>query len=428
MTTTTLTRPVSPPIQSPSAWASALHQFHRSAERLHLDPDVVARLSMSEREVAVSLPVRMDDGTTRIFAGHRIVHSTVRGPGKGGLRYAPDVDADEVRALAMLMTWKCALASLPFGGAKGGISCDPSHMSVGERERLTRRFASALSPVVGPSVDVPAPDLGTGPTEMAWLVDEWSMHAGHLALASVTGKPLELGGVAGRVAATGRGVALATQWTATRIGLPLEGSRVAIQGLGNVGGTTARLLARAGATIVALADAGGGTARATGLDVEDVMRHASTFGSVAQYPRGEPITAQGVLEVPCDILIPAATGGQLTAANASRVSTSIVMEAANGPTTPEADAILHDRGIIVVPDILGNAGGVIVSHLEWAQNHQGIAWDETEVNARLASSMRRAFDEVWERAGATGTSLREASLDLAVARVAAAMRLRGDWG
>jgi glutamate dehydrogenase (NAD(P)+) len=368
----------------------------------------------------------MDNGETRVFAGYRVLHSGHRGPGKGGIRYAPDVDMHEVRALAMLMTWKCALASLPFGGAKGGITCDPRQLSPGERERLTRHFASALAPVVGPDIDIPAPDLGTGPAEMAWFMDEWSAHAGHLEPAVVTGKPVEVGGVAGRVEATGRGVALATQWAASRIGLPIDGSRIAIQGMGNVGGTTARLLARAGATVVAVADLGGGTACEAGLDVDDVLLHTAHAGTARGYRTGRAISPSEVLEVPCDILIPAAAGGQLTVTNATAVSARLIMEAANGPITPEADAILRTRGIVVVPDILCNAGGVIVSHLEWVQNRQRIAWDEADVNDRLATTMRRAFCEVWERATSAGVTMRDAALDVAIKRVAEAMRLRGD--
>lgn len=428
MTTSTLVRPPLVPIVGhDSAWAISLRQLRDCAGRLQLNPEAVDRLAGCERETAVTIPVRMDDGTTRMFAGYRFVHSGVRGPGKGGMRYAPDVDPDEVRALAMLMTWKCALTSLPFGGAKGGIACDPRRMSRDERERLTRQFAAALALVVGPDIDIPAPDLGTGPDEMAWFMDEWSSHAGRFEPAVVTGKPIEVGGIAGREAATGRGVALATQWTVTRVGLPLEGARVAIQGLGNVGGTTARLLARAGATVVALADANGGTTRASGLDVEEVMRHARESGSAVGYRNGDTIRPFEVLEVPCDVLVPAATGGQVSALNADRISTRIVMEAANGPTTPDADVILRERGIVVVPDILCNAGGVIVSHLEWVQNRQRLPWDESEVNDRLATTMRRAFDQVWERSATRGISLRDAALDVAIARVAEAMRLRGAW-
>lgn len=409
----------------PDAWAMARAQLRASAARTGIERDVVERLSHCEREFTLNFPVRMDDGTLHIFTGYRVQHSLARGPVKGGLRYAPTVAIDEVRALAMWMTWKCALVGLPFGGAKGGVRCDPHSLSDGERERLTRRFAAGLVPVIGPAVDIPAPDLGTGPQEMAWFMDTVSMHVGHAQPGVVTGKPVSVGGSEGRAEATGRGIALCTAWAAGRLGIDLHRSRLVVQGFGNVGATAARLIHAQGATVIAVADAGGGIHREEGLDLVAVARHARIHGTVAGFPGTEPVGRNGILEVPCDVLVPAAVEGQITGANASRLSCRLVVEGANGPTTPEADEILLARGIPVVPDILCNSGGVVVSYFEWVQDLQQFFWNEAEVNARLGAIMRTAFEATWDRATTSGTTLREAALDLAISRVAETIRVRG---
>lgn len=410
---------------SPDPWEMARHQLHSTAARTGIEDGIAQRLAHCEREVTIHFPVRMDDGSTNTFTGYRVQHSAARGPTKGGLRYDPNVSLAEVRALAMWMTWKCALVGVPYGGAKGGVSCDPRALSIGERERLTRRFASGLVPVVGPEIDIPAPDLGTGAQEMAWFMDTYSVHVGHSEPGVVTGKPVGLGGSEGRVEATGRGLAQCTAWAARRLGLPLPEASVAVQGLGNVGATSARVLSGMGARIVGVADVAGGIYAASGLDLDAVTRHVREAGSVVGFPDAESVGSTGILEVPCDILVPAAIEQQVTVANADRLDCRLVVEGANGPTTPEADAILGDRGILVVPDILCNSGGVIVSYFEWVQGLQRYFWGIDEVNERLVAILRRAFDATWARVEARGGTMREAALDVAIERVAEAIRMRG---
>jgi glutamate dehydrogenase (NAD(P)+) len=409
----------------PNPWQMALRQLHEAADRLQLDQGIHARLGACQRELTVHFPVRMDDGTVRIFTGYRVQHSLARGPAKGGLRYAAGVSLDEVRALAMWMTWKCALVGLPFGGAKGGVECDPKSLSLGELERLTRRFATELAVLVSPEKDIPAPDVGTDARIMAWFMDTYSMHHGQTVPGVVTGKPVSIGGSEGRVDATGRGVAYCTRQAAERLGLSLAGGTVAIQGFGNVGSVTARLLSEIGCRIVAVSDVRGGVYNPNGLDVRALRLYAQEHGGIEGFPGATPITNPELLELPCDVLVPAAIEGQITAENAPRLRCKLLSEAANGPTTPDADRILAERGLTVVPDILCNAGGVIVSYFEWVQDLQQLFWAEDEVNVRLRRIIGRAFDAMWERAENTGVTLREAALEIAVSRVSEALEARG---
>ena len=417
----TLTRPSQPP--SPAA--AALEQFDRAADHLQLDPALRAILRRPKQEWTVHFPVRMDDGGTRVFTGYRVHHNVSRGPAKGGMRYHPSIDPDEMRALAMLMTWKCALVGVPFGGAKGGVACDPTVLSEGELERLTRRFTSELQGIIGPERDIPAPDMGTNAQTMAWMMDTYSMHRGYSVPGVVTGKPVELGGSQGRAEATGQGVVYCIQEAANCIGLDLAGARVAIQGFGNVGGAVARLLHRLGARIVAVADIGGGVFRGDGLDPETLRRYLQEMGSVAGAPGTEPIGRDELLRLDCDVLVPAALEGQITAANAGDVRARILAEAANGPTLPEADPILRERGVLVIPDILCNAGGVTVSYFEWVQNREALAWGLDEINARLRPVILGAFVDVWRLAAEREIDARLAAHILAVRRVAEATRMRG---
>jgi glutamate dehydrogenase (NAD(P)+) len=403
----------------------ARRQLDESAARLQLEPGTHARLGVCQRELTVNFPVRMDDGSVRIFTGYRVQHSLARGPVKGGLRYSLGVSIDEVRALAMWMTWKCALVGLPYGGAKGGVICDPRALSDGELERLTRRFATELSVLISPEKDIPAPDVGTDGRIMAWFMDTYSMFAGQTVPGVVTGKPVSIGGSEGRVEATGRGVAYCTRLAAERLGLPLAGGSVAVQGFGNVGGVTARLLSEIGARVVAVSDVQGGVYNPNGLDVRALRLFVAEHGGVAGFPGATAITNAELLELPCDVLIPAAIEGQITAENAPRLQCRLIAEAANGPTTPDADLILAERKITVIPDILCNAGGVIVSYFEWVQDIQQLFWAEDEVNVRLRRIMGRAFEAMWERSESAGVTLRDAALDIAVARVSEALTVRG---
>jgi glutamate dehydrogenase (NAD(P)+) len=403
----------------------ARRQLEEAGARLRLDPGMRARLGACQRELTVNFPVRMDDGTVRVFTGYRIQHSLARGPSKGGLRYSLGVDVDEVRALAMWMTWKCALVGLPFGGAKGGVVCDPRALSDTELEHLTRRFATELAVLVSPEKDIPAPDIGTDARVMAWFMDTYSMHKGQTVPGVVTGKPVSIGGSEGRVEATGRGVAFCARQAAERLGVPLAGGRVVIQGFGNVGSVTARLLSEIGSRIVAISDVSGGIYNPDGLDVRALRLYAQEHRSIAGFPGSTPVSNAELLELECEVLVPAAIEGQITAENAPRLRCRLVAEAANGPTTPDADVILAERGITVVPDILCNAGGVIVSYFEWVQDLQQLFWAEDEVNVRLRRVMSKAFDAMWERSQTAGQTLREAALDIAIARVAEALDARG---
>jgi glutamate dehydrogenase (NAD(P)+) len=404
---------------------TVLAQFDRAAARLNLDSGMRGMLRHCKREFTVNFPVRMDDGEVRIFTGYRVQHSQARGPAKGGIRYHPDVTLDEARALAILMTWKCAVVRLPFGGAKGAVACNPSTMSGGEIERLTRRFTAELEPVIGPDSDIPAPDMGTGAREMAWMMDTYSMHRGFSVPAVVTGKPIEIGGSEGRLEATGHGVALCVAEGARRMGLPWPNVRVAVQGFGNVGGATARRLAEMGCRIVAVSDLSGGVYRPEGLDVSALVRHVQEHGRIAGFGGGDAIDNVQILTCDCDVLVPAAMEQQLGEHNAPAVQARLIVEGANGPVDAAADQIFARRGIVVVPDVLANAGGVTVSYFEWVQGRESFFWSEAEVGERLDAILTRAFADIWNTAQVQQTTLREAALILAVDRVARALTLRG---
>ncbi|MCH7622404.1 MAG: Glu/Leu/Phe/Val dehydrogenase [Chloroflexi bacterium] len=421
-TTTTADKTV---LEDTSVYETAVRQLQAAADKLGIDEGVYQILSRPKRELTVNFPVEMDSGEVQVFTGYRVQHNLAGGPGKGGIRYHPDVTLDEVRALAMWMTWKCAVAGIPYGGAKGGVTCQPKVMSNRELERLTRRYATEISIMIGPDQDIPAPDINTNAQTMAWFMDTISMHRGITVPGVVTGKPLSIGGTLGRVEATGRGVMIAAREAASQIGLALDGARVAVQGYGNVGYYAARLLAEQGCTLVGVADSTSGLYSETGLDADALRQYKDTNGSFAGYTGVDRVSPQELLELPCDILVPAAIEGQVTAANADKIKARIIVEGANGPTTPEADAILYDKGILVVPDILANAGGVVVSYFEWVQNIQHYFWDLDEVNQQMESIMVRSFAEVTELAREEGASMRDAAMLLAVGRVVEAMRVRG---
>jgi glutamate dehydrogenase (NAD(P)+) len=417
--TSALPRPADDP------WEMALRQFYRACEHIPMKRGIREYLAHPQRELTVNFPVEMDDGTVRVFTGYRIHHSMVLGPTKGGIRYSPQVRLSEVRALAMWMTWKCALMHLPYGGAKGGVACDPRALSPRELERLTRRYATEISIIVGPDRDIPAPDIGTNDQIMAWFMDAISMHAGHSVAAAVTGKPISIGGSAGRREATGRGVMIAAREAARVRGLPFGGARVAVQGFGNVGATAAYLMHDQGCRIVAVSDISGGIYNPEGFDPHAVLRHVRATGGVGGFPHTTPVSNAALLEIPCDFLVPAAIEGQITRDNAARLKAQIVVEGANGPTTPEADEILEERGVLIVPDILANAGGVIVSYFEWVQDLQSLFWTEAEINERLEHIMVRSFDGVVGMAKNREVDLRTAALIFAVRRVADAVLTRG---
>ena len=403
----------------------AVRQFEAAADKLNLSEDMREILRQPKRELIVNFPVRLDNGRIKTYTGYRVQHNVNRGPAKGGIRYGPDVTLDEVKALAMWMAWKCAVVGIPYGGAKGGVICDPKHMSPGELERLTRRYTTEISIIIGPHSDIPAPDVNTNSQVMAWIMDTYSMHGGYSIPAVVTGKPLSIGGSEGRNDATATGVLFVTRQAARRIGMPLRGARVSIQGYGNAGSIAARLFHQEGCKVVAVSDTRGGIYNESGLDPAAVLRFKQERGSVVGFPGSQAVGVQDVLEVPCDILIPAATEAVITAQNADRVQARIVSEAANGPTTPEADKILFDKGILVVPDILANAGGVTVSYFEWVQDLQSFFWGVEEITQKLEVIMNRAFAAVAEKADQFSCDMRLAANMLAIARVAEATQIRG---
>jgi glutamate dehydrogenase (NAD(P)+) len=407
------------------ALAAALTQFDAAADHLALDPGLRGVLRVPQREWTVHFPVKRDDGTVEVFEGYRVQHNVARGPAKGGLRFHPSTDIDDVRALAMWMTWKCALVDVPFGGAKGGVTCDPGSMSSTELEALTRRFATELEGIIGPDSDIPAPDVGTNAQTMAWIMDTVSMHRGFSVPGVVTGKPTAIGGSVGRADATGQGVVYTIEDAARRMGLSLEGCTVAVQGFGNVGEATARLLHEAGATVVAITDVHGGVADPDGLDVPYLRRHLAEHGTIAGAPGTRPIDNDELFALDVDVLVLAALEGQITGANAATVRARILAEAANGPVAPDADPILRRNGVVVLPDILCNAGGVIVSYFEWAQNRAALAWTLDEINSRLRRQILAAAEAVWQRAAADDIDPRLAAHAIAVERVADATRLRG---
>ncbi len=403
----------------------AQKQLLLAARIIDLEEDLLGVLMHTKREVTVHFPVKMDDGTFKIFTGYRIQHNVNRGPAKGGIRYHPDVDLDEVRALAMWMTWKAAVVNIPFGGAKGGIQCNPKRMSMGELERLTRRYTWEISFILGPDCDIPAPDVYTNAQTMAWIMDTFSILKGYSVPGVVTGKPIDLGGSLGRLEATGRGCTLTLIRAAEILGIDLHGTTCVVQGFGNVGGVAAKLMSDIGVRIVGISDSTGGVYSPNGLDIQALMRHKCDTNSVQNFPGSDNITNEELLELPCDILCPAALAGVITEENAPRVKANIIVEGANGPTTPDADDILYDRNVMMIPDILANAGGVTVSYFEWVQNLQELLWSEEEVNRRLEHILFRSFDEVYRLSQEKKVHMRTAALALGVHRVAQATKLRG---
>ncbi|MBV9171360.1 MAG: Glu/Leu/Phe/Val dehydrogenase [Chloroflexi bacterium] len=402
-----------------------LEQIDRAAAVLHPDPDALEPLRHPRRQVVVSVPVMMDDGHLRVFDGYRVMCDKSRGPGKGGIRYHPDVSLEDCTALAAWMAWKCAIVDIPFGGAKGGVACDPLKLSDGELERITRRYISEIFDLIGPTVDIPAPDLGTSSRVMAWVMDTFSMKKGYVEPGVVTGKPIALGGSGGRLEATGRGLMVITRETLRRVGRELEGATVAIQGFGNVGSNAAKLLHAAGARVVALSDVSGAIHDPHGLDIPRVAAYYRETGELRGVPGAETLENEALLRLPVDVLLPAAMEGQVTADNASEIQARIIVEGANGPTTPDADEILARRGVLVVPDILANAGGVVVSYFEWVQDRYGYFWKESDVNDSLEQKMVAAFDAVWDTRERFEVDARTAAYIQAVDRIMQARQLRG---
>ena len=400
-------------------------RFDRAAQLLGLEDDLYAVMRVPSREIKVYVPVRMDSGHIQVFEGFRVQHNFARGPAKGGIRYAPDVTLDEVKALSAWMTWKCAVVNVPFGGGKGGIICDPSQMSIGELERMTRRYTAELIDFIGPDKDVPAPDMNTNEQTMAWIMDTYSMHARHTVTGVVTGKPVALGGSLGRREATGRGVLFCVGEAIKRFDLTPPQTSIVVQGSGNVGGIGAELFHENGYKVIAISDVGGGIHNPDGLDIPNVMKYLRENRSLEGYPGAEQVSNKELLEIECDVLAPCATENQITSENADRIKCKILAEGANGPTTPKADKILHDKGIFVIPDILANAGGVTVSYFEWVQDRMGYFWSEAEVNARLEDKMVASFNELCHYAEKHDVDTRTAAYMLAIDRVAYDTRMRG---
>ena len=406
--------------------AMARQQLDVAARYLELDPGIHAILSVPARKLIVNFPVVMDDGRVEVFEGYRVQHNASRGPTKGGIRYHPDVDVDETTALAMWMTWKCAVANIPYGGAKGSVKVDTKKLSPRELERLTRRYTAELGHMIGERSDIPAPDIGTNAQVMSWIMDTYSMEAGYTVPGVVTGKPIELGGSEGRVEATGRGVVVAAEEAAKARGINLSGAKVIVQGFGNVGATAAKLVQESGAIVVGVSDAVGGIYNANGLPIAELFtRYAGKEGGLQEYKDAQAVTNQELLEQPCDLLIPAAISAVIDDTNAHRVKARLIVEGANGPVTPAADRILEDKGAFIVPDILANAGGVVVSYFEWVQDLQNFFWEENEVNGRLTKIMRHSYAAVEAMAKVHKTDLRTAALIIGVKRVADATTKRG---
>ena len=404
---------------------SMMSRFDRAAQLLDLDPGIYQVLRHPEKQITVSVPVMMDSGEVRVFIGHRVLYNTSRGPAKGGIRFDMNVNLDEVTALAAWMTWKCAVVNLPFGGAKGGVVCNPLEMSVGELERLTRRYTAGIISVLGPDSDVPAPDVNTNERVMAWIMDTYSMHARHTVTSVVTGKPVEMGGSLGRREATGRGCTIVTRQALEQLGMPVVGATVAVQGFGNVGSVAAELMAREGARIVAIADRTGGLHNAAGVDVDAAVAWVRAHKTLEGFPGGEVITGDELLELEVDVLLPAALENVITSKNAGRIRAKVICEGANGPTTAAADEILDANGVFVIPDILANAGGVTVSYFEWVQDRGGYFWSEDTVNERLRDIMTRSFHDVLALSRQHRVNMRTAAYMLSITRVAAVHRLRG---
>ena len=403
----------------------ARQQLHKVADTFGIDERLINVLQECKKAVEVSIPTSLDDGSVRAFQGFRVTHNVSRGPSKGGIRYHPDVTLDEIKALAMWMTWKCSLMGLPFGGAKGGVCCDPKQMSRGELERMTRRFTSEIINEIGPEKDIPAPDVGTSPAIMAWIFDTFSMNQGHSVLGVVTGKPLTIGGSLGREEATARGGVFCLQSALEKQGRAMDGVSVAVQGFGNVGSFFAKFIGELGARVVAISDSTGGVHNSNGLDVAAAFAHKRSGGSLSELKGGDRITNQELITIDCDIFAPCALEQVVTEANAADVKAKVIVEGANGPLTPAADDILESNGVLILPDVLANAGGVVVSYFEWVQGLQEYFWKEDEVNARLNEIVRRAFDETWATYTDRKVSMRMAAYGLAVQRVAEATVTRG---
>jgi glutamate dehydrogenase/leucine dehydrogenase len=403
----------------------AATQFDSAADHLKLETWLRDVLKAPKRQLIVSIPTKMDDGSIHVFEGYRVQHSMARGPAKGGIRYHPSVTLDEVKALASWMTWKCATVNIPYGGGKGGVVCDPKRMSQRELENMTRRFASEISIIIGPERDIPAPDVYTNAQTMAWIMDTYSMTAGETVLGVVTGKPLPVGGSQGRNEATARGCQYVIREACKAKNLTLKGAKVAVQGFGNAGSIAARLLSEDGASIIGVSDSSGGLLNAKGLNMTQVLAHKAKTGTLKGYAEADPISNEKLLELECDVLVPAALENQITMENAARIRAKIVAEAANGPTTPGADTVLHKNGVFLIPDILANAGGVTVSYFEWVQSLQSFFWEETQVNQHLEKIMTRSFHEVLAIAKKYNVHMRTAAYILAVGRVAEATRIRG---
>ncbi len=420
---TTVDAPVSHLRENP--FEIAREQLRRVAEVFAIDPNLVNVLQECKKALSVSIPVAMDNGTTQVFQGYRVTHNVARGPSKGGIRYHPDVTLDEVKALAMWMTWKCALAGIPFGGAKGGVVCNPKVMSEGELQRMTRRFTSEIINEIGPEKDIPAPDVGTDGRVMAWIFDTYSMNKGHSVLGVVTGKPLTIGGSLGREEATARGALYCVREAVRKLQLSLQGTSVAVQGFGNVGSFLAKFLTEDGAKVIAVSDSTSGLHNPNGIDVQAALAHKRETGALAGFRGAEAISNEELLLLDCDVLAPCALEQVITTDNAEKVKARIIVEGANGPVTPSADEILEDKGIVVLPDILANAGGVVVSYFEWVQGLQEYFWKEAEVNAKLNDIVTRAFNETWALHQDREVSMRLGAYGVAVQRVAEATVTRG---
>lgn len=412
-------------IKEDNPFESMMSRFDRAAQLLNLDPDLYAVMRVPTRELKVYIPVRMDSGRIEVFEGFRVQHNFARGPAKGGIRYAPDVNIDEVRALAAWMTWKCAVVNVPFGGGKGGIICDPIQMSLGELERMTRRYTSELLDFIGPEKDVPAPDMNTNEQTMAWLMDTYSMHARHTVTAVVTGKPIDLGGSQGRREATGRGVLFTVNEAIKRFNMTPQETKVVVQGSGNVGGIGAELMHEEGYKVVAISDVHGGIYNPNGIDIPAALKHLKETRSFEGFPGVDAVSNSELLELECDVLVPAATENQIRSENANRIKCKVLAEGANGPTTANADQILHEKGVFVIPDILANAGGVTVSYFEWVQDRMGYFWSEAVVNERLKDKMVASFNDVCRFADQHNVDTRTAAYMLAIDRVAYDTRMRG---
>ncbi|HUE83592.1 MAG TPA: Glu/Leu/Phe/Val dehydrogenase [Pyrinomonadaceae bacterium] len=412
-------------IKEENPFESMMSRFDRAAQLLDLDPDLYTVMRVPNRELKVYIPTRMDSGRIQVFEGFRVQHNFARGPAKGGIRYAPDVSLDEVRALAAWMTWKCAVVNVPFGGAKGGIICDPQQMSIGELERMTRRYAAELLDFIGPEKDVPAPDMNTNEQTMAWIMDTYSMHARHTVTAVVTGKPIDLGGSSGRREATGRGILFVVNEAIRKFEMAPEETRVVVQGSGNVGGIAAQLLHEFGYKVVGISDIHCGIYNPNGIDIPAALKHLEATRSFEGYGGVETVTNQELLELECDVLVPAATENQINSRNADRIKCKVLAEGANGPTTAKADQILHQNGIFVIPDILANAGGVTVSYFEWVQDRMGYFWREDVVNQRLQDTMVASFNDLCRYADLHSVDTRTAAYMLAIDRVAYDTRMRG---